>query len=119
MRVKSGEFVKEIPARYERAVELLTFADWEKPEKIRLTEMERFRFAEAAWRVEQAPEVQRYLENRKPEQVVIQTNRMGEQRGVVRYEERNGVCAHAIVPRWVWVVCPLDLFSYQDINWHT
>jgi hypothetical protein len=117
MRVKAGEFQKEIPARYERAVELLTLADWEKPEKIRLTPMERFKFAEAAWRMEQPKLVQEYLEGCNPEQIIEQTNRLGEIRYVVRYDEIHGVNNQSIVPNWVARACPRDLRSFQNENW--
>ena len=117
MRVTAGEFVKEIPARYERAVELLTLADWEKPEKVRLTEMERFKFAEAAWRMEQNTFVQELLLGHKPENVVFETNRSGETRAVVGYSEVGNKRHYAIVPRWVWVVCPKELTSSEFKNW--
>ena len=120
MRVKAGEFVKEIPSRFKRAVELLTLADWEKPEKIRLTPMERFKFAEAAWRVEQPPLVNDYLKDAKPVQVIEQMNRQGEVRFVVRYSQSDGEVDYtpqAIVPNWVAKTCPKDKRSFESMNW--
>ena len=116
MRVKAGEYQKEIPERFKRAVELLTLSDWEKPEKVRLTPLERFRFAEAAWRVEQSPEIKRYLDGCKPEQIIVQVNRTCDRRATVRYTEKDGVHAQAIVPNWVWRACPDDLMSTQNMD---
>jgi len=117
MRVKAGGFEKDIPQRYKRAVELLTLADWEKPEKVRLTPLERFKFAEAAWRVEQDGFVQTYLEGHHPEQIIEQMNREGEIRYVVRYDECDGIRAQAIVPTWVYNACPKDKRNFQNENW--
>jgi len=119
MRIKAGEFQKEIPARYGRAVELLTLADWEKPEKVRLTPMERFKFAEAAWRVEQPGLINEYLDGVHPEQIIEQMNRDGDIRYVVRYSVRDGEFHHpqAIVPNWVAKACPKDFRSFQNENW--
>ena len=119
MRVKAGEFEKEIPARYGRAVELLTLADWEKPEKVRLTPMERFKFAEAAWRVEQPEKIREYLSGAVPSQIVEQQNRVGEVRFVVRYKAVGGCIPQAIVPTWVRRACPKDHISHQFENWLT
>jgi len=119
MRVKAGDFQKEIPAKYAGAVKLLTLADWEKPEKVRLTPMERFLFAEAAWRVEQPKAIRDYLEGTKPEQIIEQINRLGVPRHAVRYSIIPNGTTHpqAIVPTWVKRACPKDLFSVQHVNW--
>lgn len=116
MRVKAGEFQKEIPARYERAVELLTLADWEKPEKIRLTPMERFKFAEAAWRMEQDKHLRDHMSGWKPKQVVVVENREGEERYTVLYEAESNTTG-AVVPPWVFRACPKDLVSKDKQNW--
>jgi len=105
MRVKAGEFVKEIPAEYAAGAELLTLADWEEPEKIRLTPWERFRFAEAAFRMyvlETHLYVFEHLNGHKPQHVEVQTNRTGDTRYVVRYSETKSM----IVPARVGRLCP-------------
>ena len=117
MRVKAGGFEKDIPQRYRRAVELLTLADWEKPEKVRLTPMERFKFAEAAWRMEQDQFVKIYLENHHPEQIIKQMNREGDVRYVVIYDELECIRAQAIVPAWVYRACPKNKRGLQYENW--
>jgi len=116
MRVKAGEYEKIIPQEYAGAVQLLTLADWENPEKKRLTPLERFRFAEAAWRVQQTVYIQDYIGDRKPEQVVINENRKGEIRYTVMYKGIGSYDAIAIVPAWVFRACPKDLVArdYQD-----
>ena len=105
MRVKAGEYVKEIPAEYAAGAELLTLSDWEKPEKIRLTPLERFRFAEAAFRMtlfEDDPYVFEHLTGEKPQYVEVQMNRWGMIRYVIRYSDIKGV----ICPARIGKLCP-------------
>jgi len=105
MRVKAGEFVKEIPAEYAAGAELLTLSDWEKPEKIRLTPWERFRFAEAAFRMivlEDNPYVFEHLAGEKPQHIEVQMNRTGDTRYVARYSDTKSM----IVPTRVGRLCP-------------
>ena len=117
MRVKAGEYEKEIPKEYADAVKLLTLSDWEEPNKIRLTPYERLMFAEAAWRVGQPKIIAEYIGNRRPEKVIMQSNRKGDTRNVVRYGEIDGVKVQAIIPTWVMRACPPNLLSHEYENW--
>jgi hypothetical protein len=117
MIVTAGDFKKNIPQEYARAVEILTLSDWEKPDKVRLTPVERFRFAEAAWRAEQPKNIREYLDGRKPLKIIHQHNRQGETRIVVRYDEVKGIRAQAIVPKWVGRACPAGLVEKVNEDW--
>jgi len=81
--------------------------------------MERFKFAEAAWRVEQSRPIRDFLSGCYPEQIIEQMNRVGETRYVVRYSQSPSALNHpqAIVPAWVCRACPKDKRSFQNENW--
>lgn len=118
MKVKIGEYEKLIPKRYALAVTFINPDDLEEPNKKRLTPMERFMFAEGAWRLSQRASVLEYLDGMKPEQSIIQTNRDGDVRYSVRYKNKEGKYAITVVPTWVFSDCPDDRISQEYAYWH-
>lgn len=119
MKVKSGEIVKDIPQEYACGVSLIKTSLFDKPDKIRLSKWERFLFAEAAWRSKQSKYVLEHLLDRTPEQCHVQSNRRGASRYIVRYERtKQGFRDSAIVPRSVFVTCPMDKVSHELVDFH-
>lgn len=118
MRVKAGEIVKNVPQEYACGVSLIKTSLFDKPDKIRLSKWERFLFAEAAWRSKQDKYISEYLNDRCPAQGHTQMNRSGKTRYLIRYEPNGtGFVASAVVPRSVFVKCPIDKVSHELIDW--
>ena len=121
MKVTIGNSVKDIPAKYAAAVGLVPEDRLEKPDKIRLTQFERFLFAEAAWRDRLKYSnvvVYKYLSLMIPKCAGLQWNRNNYPRFVVRYEAlpEHAIEAIAITSAHVWRQCPVDLKFEENVN---
>ena len=114
MRAKIGEVIKNIPIEYWEAAMVIDESFITEPERIRLSNSERFLLAELSWRMKQADRVFEYLKDMTPIGVEIQINRAGEARCAVNYT--SGIIkAQAIVPlTFRRVGAPV---SYNNVNW--
>jgi hypothetical protein len=116
MRIIAGEVTKEIPKEYALGLKLVKPSMFDKPDKIRPSNLERFLFAEAAWRVKLAetdPLVYEYISHNDsfPVRAEVQVNRKNERRHLVVYSNK----VVAITPRTV-----VDLFpntKWVNVDW--
>jgi len=120
LKYKDGVIVEKlIPKKYEKGSSKMRLSYIDEPKKKRLSPMERFILAELTWRQELHDNILNYLGERTPEQVVIQTNRAGEERYLIRYKKEGGERAakRLIVPTWVYKVCPKGKISWENLDW--
>jgi len=117
MKVKAGDIVKDIPQEYACGLKFIKTYRFDKPDKIRLSQWERFLFAEAAWRSKQSNYIKECLDGFNPMQCVEQESRDFDLRYIIRYEDAIKWKASAIVPTGVFRTCPKDLISREKINW--
>ena len=105
-----------IPSKYWEGAKVITEDQLDSPDKIRLSEWERFILAEATWRLTLDWTVKNFLEDVSPECVVREHNRTAEVRFLVRYvgEPDSDDVKHAVTTRAVGVTCPTIVDDYKD-----